>query len=515
MLVRLKLCLLIFIPFWLSGCSRQPIGPAVLKAENYRHHVERFNKMEAENKVNAISNKQSWDWMQANIPLFDCPQDNFQEIYYYRWWTFRKHIHGTQQGFVITEFLVDRNYADKYNMISCALGHHIYEGRWLHDQRYLNDYVHIWFRGNEGGKMKKLLTFSSWTADALYNRFKVNRDTAFVKDMLPDLESEYGIWEKDRRTKSGLFWQSDVKDGMEESISGGRREQNARPTINSYMYGNAKALSAFASLKGDPQKSRLYQNKADTLKTLIEAKLWDSDSQFFETVKKGGEGSFAGVREAIGYIPWYFNLPDQKYDEAWKQVSDPQGFLAPFGLTTAERRHPSFRKNGCCQCEWDGAVWPFATSQTLTGMANRMNKGKSPILADTTYFRLLELYVESQFYRGRPYIGEYLDETTGYWLKGDQERSRYYNHSTFNDLIITGLVGLRPRADNVIEVNPLIPQGKWDWFCLDNVLYQGRILTIIWDKDGSHYKKGKGLQVLVNGEKMGSSDSIGRILVKE
>ena len=40
-----------------------------------------------------------------------------------------------------------------------------------------------------------------------------------------------------------------------------------------------------------------------------------------------------------------------------------------------------------------------------------------------------------------------------YWLKGDQERSRYYNHSTFNDLIITGLIGLRPRLDNTIEVN--------------------------------------------------------------
>lgn len=58
--------------------------------------------------------------------------------------------------------------------------------------------------------------------------------------------------------------------------------------------------------------------------------------------------------------------------------------------------------------------------------------------------------------RGKPYIGEYLDETTGYWLKGDQERSRYYNHSTFCDLIITGIVGLRPRADQTIEVRPII-----------------------------------------------------------
>jgi len=55
-------------------------------------------------------------------------------------------------------------------------------------------------------------------------------------------------------------------------------------------------------------------------------------------------------------------------------------------------------------------------------------------------------------------------------LKGE-ERSRYYNHSAFNDLIITGLIGLRPRADDIVEINPLVPAGKWKWFCLDNLLY--------------------------------------------
>ncbi|HEV7379433.1 MAG TPA: glycosyl hydrolase family 65 protein, partial [Dyadobacter sp.] len=130
-----------------------------------------------------------------------------------------------------------------------------------------------------------------------------------------------------------------------------------------------------------------------------------------------------------------------------------------------------------------------------------------------TYFGQLERYVESQYHRGKPYIGEYLDETTGYWLKGDQERSRYYNHSTFNDLIITGLVGLRPRADDVIEINPLIPQEKWDWFCLDNVLYHGNTITVIWDKNGKHYKKGAGLSLFVNGKKVGSTPEIARLIV--
>ncbi len=139
---------------------------------------------------------------------------------------------------------------------------------------------------------------------------------------------------------------------------------------------------------------------------------------------------------------------------------DEKGFSAPYGLTTAERRHPEFRTHGVGKCEWDGAIWPFASAQTLTAMANFMNNYPQTVLTDSVYFHHMERYVESQHHRGRPYIGEYLDEVTGYWLKGDQERSRYYNHSTFNDLMITGLIGLRPRMDNTVEVNPLIPEGK-------------------------------------------------------
>lgn len=503
-----------------AGCSRATLGPAggqfsgpaVLDAGDYKHYVDYFNGMEDENIAQAIPNSRAWEWMEKNIPLFECPQENFEEIYYYRWWSLRKHIRETPQGYAMTEFLVPRSYADKYNLISCALGHHIYEARWLHDPRYLDDYVHLWYRGNNGEPMSKLRAFSSWTANALYNRFLVDNDTDFLIDMLPDLIEEFKWWENEKSLPGGLFWQYDVRDGMEESISGGRHEKNARPTINSYMYGNAQAISRIAGLAGDREASHKYSDKANAIKRSVISRLWNGEKAFFETRKENGE--WAGVREAIGYIPWYFNIPGEEHSAAWEQVADPEGFLAPYGLTTAEQRHPEFRTHGCCKCEWDGAVWPFATSQTLTGMANLLERENQTVVSDSLYFRLLELYVESQYHRGRPYIGEYLDETTGYWLKGDQERSRYYNHSTFNDLIITGLVGLRPRADDTVEVNPLVPEGKWDWFCLDNVLYHGKILTIIWDRTGEKYNRGKGFQVLVNGRKVAASEELEHITTK-
>ena len=483
---------------------------SVLKFADFAHYVDYFNNMEDENIIQAIPNAESAAWMEENIPLFECPQQNFQEMYYFRWWSLRKHIKNTPVGYAMTEFLVNRSYADVYNLIACAIGHHVYETRWVRNQEFLNQIIHTWYRGNEGAPLKKMMNFSSWNIDALYNRYLVNADKDYLLDMLADLEAEYIRWETTHRLKSGLYWQGDVQDGMEESISGGRRKQYARPTINSYMYGNAIALAKIAAIAGKPEMEKRYNLKADTIKKLVQDKLWNTRHDFFETSRID---SMANVREAIGFIPWYFNLPDaNKYDIAWKQLMDPEAFLAPYGHTTAERRHPLFRTHGVGRCEWDGAIWPFATSQTLTAMANFINHYPQSVATDTAYFRQMELYVESQYHRGRPYIGEYLDEVTGYWLKGDQERARYYNHSTFNDLMITGLVGLRPRADNTIEVNPLIPESKWDWFCLDNVLYKGQNLTIIWDKNGDRYQLGKGLRVLVNGIEVGHSPSLTRLV---
>ena len=91
------------------------------------------------------------------------------------------------------------------------------------------------------------------------------------------------------------------------------------------------------------------------------------------------------------------------------------------------------------------------------------------------------------------------------------ERSRHYNHSTFNDLVITGLVGLVPRADEIVEADPLLPPDAWDWFRLDNVPYRGHRVTIVWDRDGTHYSEGAGLAIWVDGREAARSPSLTRL----
>lgn len=491
---------------------------AVLSADDMRRYVTKFNNMEDENIVQAIPNARAERWMEGNIPLFDCPDGRIEEIYYYRWWSLRKHIVETPTGHAMTEFLVPRSYADTFNLISCAVGHHLMETRWLRDASYYRQIATTWLRGHEGGPMRRLDWFSSWLPAAVVACAEVRDDWAWATDLLPDLADLVTRWDTTHRSPDGLYWQYDVRDGMEESISGARRARHRRPSINSYMYGNLRALAQLAARADSSTASADYAARADTLRTLVEERIWDAQLSFFCTRTEADTS--AAVREAIGFLPWYFHLPsdDAKYHRAWQQAIDGQGFAAPFGLTTAERRHPAFRSHGTGRCEWDGAIWPFATAQTLTAWANYLNdytvSDDSAMVA--AYYHQFALYAAAQYRRGLPYIGEYLDETDGHWLMGDRERSRYYNHSTYADLLISGLVGLRPAAtgDGVI-VRPLLPQGQWDYFCLDGVSFRGHLITVLWDADGTRYRQGQGLRLFVDGHLVASRPDLGRLAFRD
>jgi hypothetical protein len=206
---------------------------------------------------------------------------------------------------------------------------------------------------------------------------------------------------------------------------------------------------------------------------------------------------------------------------------DPEDFYAPFGPTTAQQRHPGFRISyEGHECQWNGPSWPFATAQTLTALANVLNDYEQNVIDKEDFFETFKIYTRSHHFRqippegdtiitDLPWIDENLNPLNGDWLArtkmevqghnhGFRERGIYYNHSTYNDIIITGLAGLRPTLDKKTSVNPLIPDS-WEWFCLDNILYKGKLLTIVWDKKGTRYGRGKGLRVYADGKTVARS----------
>src|SRR5690606_30879142 len=132
------------------------------------------------------------------------------------------------------------------------------------------------------------------------------------------------------------------------------------------------------------------------------------------------------------------------------------------------------------------------------------------VIGKDDYYQVLRTYALTQYKDGRPYVAEAHHPDEPRWIYDGPGHSEHYNHSTFNDLVINGLIGLRPQPDNKLVVNPLVP-ASWDHFVLENVPYRGHNVTVLWDRDGKRYGQGAGLRLYVDGRRIAASPDLGRI----
>jgi len=325
-------------------------------------------------------------WYQANIPFLEVPDQQIQSVYYYRWETYKEHLvyTGPQYGYLSNEFLQPVSYGAPYGGVVAAAGHQITEGRWLRDQRYVKDDINYWLAGpgqfpkpqNDGVNADTsdwAHEYSFWAASAVWQQYLAAGDLSFTGAQESNLVKQYRGWDNHFNETLGLYYQVPVWDATEytaasfESSDPYHGGAGFRPTINSYQYGDARAIAAIAALKGDAALASEYNNRATALQTALQKVLWDAEAKFFKHRARDDNpsGALLDTREIQGYIPWMFNMPNVDSDiVSFAQLKDPQGFAATYGPTTTERRSRWFMVNAAQCCHWvslSGAL-PFSAA---------------------------------------------------------------------------------------------------------------------------------------------------------
>ena len=56
--------------------------------------------------------------------------------------------------------------------------------------------------------------------------------------------------------------------------------------MNSYMYGDARAISTIATLKNNQSIAEKFKNKAILIKQEVQNRLWNEDLNFFTVLPK-------------------------------------------------------------------------------------------------------------------------------------------------------------------------------------------------------------------------------------
>jgi F5/8 type C domain/Amylo-alpha-1,6-glucosidase len=496
-------------------------------------------------------------WYLRNIPFLEIDDPEIQEVYYYRWKVFRSHIREIgPEGTTVLEFLDNVPWARQpFTDLNDSASFHILEGRWLRDPAIIDSLIDHLYTGGANDRH-----FSESVAAATESRVRVTGDPSPGLRHLAEMRAVFDQWEDHFDANRGLYWIEPLLDATEYTIasidaSGAgftqepSRDQNHngftggfsyRPSINGYQYANALAIAHFAALAGKPEVAADYSGRAANLKSAVMEQLWNPELQhFMDRYQRSTDhvtaGEFIRGRELVGYVPWAFELPPTgatlpaHFADAWKHVLAATELAGAYGLRTVE---PSYARyltqyrydsaTGRAECQWNGPSWPFQTSQVLTGLANVLDDYSQSVITPADYLRLLRQYTRQHLPGGDrpgipPDIQEDYDPDTGRAIVG-LARSHHYEHSTYVDLILSGLIGIRPRGDETLEIAPLLPDvpidgGAVRYFALQNLTYHGHDIGLIYDAAGTRYGAGPGLSVFVDGTRLYGPGPLARVSI--
>jgi hypothetical protein len=255
------------------------------------------------------------------------------------------------------------------------------------------------------------------------------------------------------------------------------------------------------------------QRLADETRNAVLASMWDPRDHWFHSLR-AADFAKAPAKEIVGLYPFYFGLPPagKGFEAAWATALDPALFWTPWPLASAAKDCPAYDQNGWpvgpggSGCMWNGPTWPHANSIVMEAMAQTLRHYAPCALTREKLLELFTSFTRAQ-YRDQnpryPWTGEFYNGGDGRW-KTDQ---RDYNHSAWIDPLISDLIGLVPRADDVLEIDPLLPDGAWQYWLLDGQAYHHHDVTIAFDARGGRYAPGfKGFAVYLDGARVFHAD---------
>ena len=182
------------------------------------------------------------EFLQQNVPKFLCSNEDYTEVFNYRWWMISKHLKQWEedgdQFYVFTEFPGFPGWASNSGAIPAPAGHQFYDLRWMRDPRYLKSYAEYWLAGPPARKMQHqnntwLSTlprpqshhYTSWMVDASEAMLKIHPDAQWRDRLLPAMERHQAIWDlifqvkAPGQTTDGLYKCLDMYDANEFTIS--------------------------------------------------------------------------------------------------------------------------------------------------------------------------------------------------------------------------------------------------------------------------------------------------------
>ncbi|WP_456361859.1 Ig-like domain-containing protein [Xanthomonas arboricola] len=498
----------------------------------YQQHVASYNR-----------------WWVDNLPYLDTPDENIDKSLFYRWWVLRfnaldAEVPGNDYQFPVA--------------IEGVLGYNnaivLTTGMFLDDLKYLRNPLYAYgswlsagetagggkYTDNPGSPENWSNSYAQYITAAAWRSMQVHGGPTALATKLArygsgDVDGVLAAYDLNHNGLIEYDWAAMTgNDADAVSFDWARRHGEIRMdrTESAYVYANAQAAGQAAALAGDTATAQRMQATAQRIRNAVLQVLWQDHSDTADSV--GLHGDLLKHRQAKGpqlpvdwketnnYYPFSVGLMpkqgdadnDPKYVRALRLFADAAQYpLFPF--YTANQVDLQARGSGEHAGSNNFSTINATVAFRLFGQALR--EYPSPYLDARSYRKLLYWNAWATYIQGD---NRYPDQNE-FWAEGSAGNGgsigyRSWIHHTqlgaTNFSMIEDAMGLRPRSDAQIELYPI--DIGWDHFAADNLRYRDRNLSIVWDRDGTHYggKVGKGYSVYLDGELAFRVDRLAHVL---
>lgn len=472
--------------------------------EAFTTHVQTYNK-----------------WWVENIPYMEVPDESIQKMIAYRWWIARFNMAD----------MSSRNYPFPTSMEG-VFGYNnaiINAIPWqLDEMRYLRSPLAgygTWFTAamqanggiyvdNRAGLWSE--TPQHYISQAGWENYKVHGgQTSFLKAMADAGAGDViGTQNKYDRDKNYLYdiqydaWDADTVSLAypDPNFPGDRHYSAAQERIDTaaFAWMNAEAVSEMYRAVGDDSQAESYRTFSDHVRDALLANNWDRDSRQF-LMKFKGEDKFNPLRDINNYYVFMAELvpQGQGYDEALRVWGDENEFpMWPMYISNSKdyvTASNSPELNGRSRNYSPGSM-----AITLKMFGSAIKNYDADNISGEEYADLLKNYTNMSYCYGNtnyPDVNEFFNNPDGDVPENGHYRSWIHHnwHSQYNTLIIEDVMGMTPREDQVIELNPI--DLGWDSFSLENISYHDSDVTVKWNE-------GEGYELYVDCVKVAAVDRL-------
>ena len=482
-------------------------------------------------------------WFADNVPYFDAADPAFKKMWYYRWWVVRFNMAQADTA----DLQGHRFYEGKLgfdNVISFAVPAQLKELTYLRDPVFgLDQATNSYRNRSPGGAVVDppgspywRETYSHWIAAALAEFHRVHPippDT--LRQLLPAMAADVRAWmttydpdgdglpqrAKPRVTGYDLdilsFWYfSGLKLDPDANLVDMERVDFA-----SFVYANARGVAELAERVGDGGLATEFGALADRIRAATLQHLWDDQTGFFYP-QRAADDARIPVRELHGFFPFATGLaPDEpRYHAALSRFVDPAEFWGPYPpviTSIAHYRNWTWEMDGLTR-----NIAPHPISMGARTLVQVLKHYHQHVVTPDHFMDLMSRY-NTLMYSGvhpydplwRPNAHEYYSKWEPHQVSSRPKASDISHdfHSMYCSLVVEGVVGLTPRADERIELQPAAL--RWPHFVLDRLRYRGHDLTVVWDRpDGQVRYDGypEGFSLYVDGQQAFTRPTLGHVV---